>query len=154
VSFEAVPYWLEIAGDYCQNGRHVVVGTKVDMKDQRAITEEEGRRMAKEQECAYYEVSAKTGEGMQEMFQEIVSQIPYREEMPAWGNMYVEEKSCCGEAKRRPAYELLHEHAGMAHTEKCSSFVCLNCKKEIPSGLSSWYCPTCKKICACNAILS
>lgn len=51
----------------------VVVANKIDLNDQRKVSKSSGQEFMKEIGAArFFEVSAKTGEGIKEMFQEIV----------------------------------------------------------------------------------
>ena len=53
----------------------VVVGNKVDRLDKRVVTVEEGKSLARAMGCAYFEVSARTGEGVNEAFQSLVDSV-------------------------------------------------------------------------------
>jgi len=46
-------------------GFTLLIGNKIDLKDVREVTAEEGRQKAKELGVIYYEVSAKTGENLE-----------------------------------------------------------------------------------------
>lgn len=65
--------WLQL---YNENktgeGFTLLVGNKIDLKEQREVPEEEGRNKAKELGVIYYEVSAKTGDNLEELFSNIV----------------------------------------------------------------------------------
>ena len=45
-----------------------LVGNKIDLDDKREVTYEEGENFAKEHEYIFSEISAKTGDGFQELF--------------------------------------------------------------------------------------
>ena len=49
------------------NLKVILIGNKNDLKD-RTITEEQGRELAKELSIPYYEVSSKTGRGVESAF--------------------------------------------------------------------------------------
>ena len=51
-----------------------LVGNKIDAK-QREVTEEEGKRFAKENDLLFYEVSAKTGDNINEMFEQCATYV-------------------------------------------------------------------------------
>ena len=53
----------------------IIVGNKLDMKDMRDITREEAEKFAKENKYKYFETSAKTGEGVDDAFRDLVNQI-------------------------------------------------------------------------------
>jgi Ras-related protein Rab-6A len=65
--------WLQL---YNENktgeGFTLLVGNKIDLKEQREVSEEEGKSKAKELGVIYYEVSAKTGDNLEELFSNIV----------------------------------------------------------------------------------
>ena len=64
----------------------IVVGTKID--EERKITREHGEEKAKELNAKYYEVSAKTGEGIQEL----INDLPPFSEPPKKDNKH--DKKC------------------------------------------------------------
>jgi small GTP-binding protein len=49
----------------------VLLGNKLDLNDKRAVNKEEGQKLASNLNCKYIEVSAKTGEKIDEAFDEI-----------------------------------------------------------------------------------
>ena len=54
----------------------ILVGNKSDVSnDVRQVTFDEGKQLAQEFECPFYETSAKTGDGVREVFEEIVREI-------------------------------------------------------------------------------
>jgi GTPase SAR1 family protein len=61
-----------------QGGRRVpifLVGTKADLKTDRAVSEKERQAKARTWDCQTFEVSSKTNEGVNEVFSAIVSAI-------------------------------------------------------------------------------
>jgi small GTP-binding protein len=65
-SFQELPDFIRILTD-CHRTRPVLlVGTKCDLADDREISTEEGQNFAADHGFGYVEVSAKTGEGVQE----------------------------------------------------------------------------------------
>ncbi|KAJ1931203.1 GTP-binding protein, partial [Linderina macrospora] len=52
----------------------VLVGNKIDLKDQRVVSFEEADAMAKEFDCPYIETSAKTNNNISELFVKSVSE--------------------------------------------------------------------------------
>ncbi len=65
--------WLHL---YNENktgeGFTLLIGNKIDLSGQREVSEEEGKIKAKELGVIYYEVSAKTGSNLEELFSNIV----------------------------------------------------------------------------------
>jgi GTPase SAR1 family protein len=53
----------------------VIMGNKCDDNDERVIFEETGRRLAKELRCRFAEVSARNGNGLDEVFLELATHI-------------------------------------------------------------------------------
>ena len=54
-----------------------MVGNKADLAEQRQTTPEEGKGLAEELEiAAFYETSAKTGESIEKLFQDLVGKLP------------------------------------------------------------------------------
>lgn len=53
----------------------VLVGNKVDLADDRVVTEEEGKQQGVEFNCPYFETSAKTHTGVDEAFTELVREV-------------------------------------------------------------------------------
>lgn len=69
----------------------VIVGNKSDMKENRKIQPEEGMKIAKENNASFIEVSAKSGENIALMFQNIANSLvgkdqPTADEVPAQDN--------------------------------------------------------------------
>ncbi|XP_041374500.1 ras-related protein Rab-6-like isoform X2 [Gigantopelta aegis] len=71
VSFLAVPTWFEEARKTEPKLCFVLVGNKIDDTENRQIRYEEGKAMADRYECPFYETSAKTGENVKLLFDDI-----------------------------------------------------------------------------------
>jgi small GTP-binding protein len=68
-SFEDVQFWLDELEQLRPDSHfQVLVASKCDLKNTRAVSQEEGRQRAREIAVSYYEVSALTGEGVKELF--------------------------------------------------------------------------------------
>lgn len=76
-SFEAVKTWVEYIrnerGDECVT---TLVGNKVDLTEERAVSTEDGSALAQELGIKYFEVSAKAGDNVVELFTEIATGMP------------------------------------------------------------------------------
>ena len=73
-SFEAVPEWCSRFADECPDALVVLVANKVDL-DNRVVSTKEGKKLAKEINAIYYEVSAKSGAHINDMFNESVTTV-------------------------------------------------------------------------------
>lgn len=75
-SFESVSEWLQAVNDFCAAGTPVLlVGTKADNVDGRAISRQTAERRAASIGAQYCETSAATGEGVREAFMAAVDAI-------------------------------------------------------------------------------
>ena len=78
-TFENLKYWISsIKSNLGEKNiiiPIIIIGNKIDMNDMRDINKEEADKFAKENDYKYFEASAKTGEGVDEAFREIVNQI-------------------------------------------------------------------------------
>lgn len=75
-SFKSVQKWIDDVKN--QRGEGVIISllaNKTDVED-RDVSEEEGRKLAEENEVLFKEVSAKTGNNIQEFFKEIAALLP------------------------------------------------------------------------------
>ncbi len=73
-SFERVEFWLkELKENHKLDELYIcLVGNKNDLEDKRKITTDEGMKYAKENNIYFAEVSAKTGKGIGELFDNMV----------------------------------------------------------------------------------
>ena len=78
-SFENLKFWINsIKTNFGENNGVlpiITIGNKIDMEDMREINKDEAKKFAKENNYKYFETSAKTGEGVDEAFIEIVNQV-------------------------------------------------------------------------------
>ncbi|CAL1527058.1 unnamed protein product, partial [Lymnaea stagnalis] len=75
-SFESLDYWLKEISKYSTTRPVIfIVGNKIDLQQKRAITLVDGKTFAHNNKCGYFETSALTGEGISEMFQELLFNI-------------------------------------------------------------------------------
>lgn len=72
-SFENVVDWYDELMENCgtMKPKIVIVGNKTDLEDQREVMDSEGRQFADTIACDYIEVSARTGEHVEELFRRI-----------------------------------------------------------------------------------
>ena len=68
-SFDNIPRWFsDVLNIKSNEAIYVLVGNKIDLKDQRKVTYNEGKKLADEKNIIFEEVSAKTGENFPELF--------------------------------------------------------------------------------------
>src|SRR5687768_5181288 len=53
----------------------ILVGNKADLEKERQIETEAGQELAKKYNCPYYETSAKTGQNVENIFNELVREV-------------------------------------------------------------------------------
>ena len=78
-SFENLKYWINSIKTHLGDKNIfipiIIVGNKLDMEDMREITKENADKLSKEYNYKYFETSAKTGEGVDDAFRDLVNQI-------------------------------------------------------------------------------
>ena len=75
-SFDNVSRWLyEVKNHSHEKVEVVLVGNKVDMKEKREISYEDGEKFAAMNGFAFFETSAQTGEKVEEVFKTIAKKI-------------------------------------------------------------------------------
>ena len=67
--------WVKEAREKCNDAKIVIVGNKVDLGDKREVSEDEGRRYAREIGANFIEVSAKSGKNVKEAFDALLFDI-------------------------------------------------------------------------------
>ena len=86
-SFENLNFWLEEISELSENIPMVLFGNKVDLPKQKwEVTDEQIKNFAKEKNLTYFEVSAKTRQGVHEGFSYIVNEAYKRFEK---NNQYI-----------------------------------------------------------------
>ena len=75
-SFDSVKQWIEDVKNYADKDTHLVlVGNKIDLKDQRKISKEDGQNLATQNGMDFYESSALTGENINNIFEGICKYV-------------------------------------------------------------------------------
>lgn len=78
-SLEKAKYWIkELQKQANSNILITLVGNKLDLKEERQVSEDSARAFANELGLLYFEVSAKTGENVQELFKQIALKMPFK----------------------------------------------------------------------------
>ena len=75
-TFTSVKTWVDNAKS--MRGEEVVLfiaGNKSDLADQRAVSEEEGKNLAKELGASFFETSAKSGENVKTLFDDLAKKL-------------------------------------------------------------------------------
>ena len=72
-SFDKIPKWISFIRSI-ENTTLVLCGNKTDL-EKREVTKEEGEALAQKEGIAFYEMSAKSGEGIKNMFYNAVSDL-------------------------------------------------------------------------------
>ena len=73
-SFTSLNKWLSDVKDNVVEGTFLIIcGNKIDLNNKRVVTKEEAEKFAQENNIAYAETSASTGEGINELFNTIIS---------------------------------------------------------------------------------
>ena len=75
-SFENIQSWVEDVKTQNKDAKFLLVGNKCDLKgDKKQVTKEEAEEYAKKYNMKFFEVSAKTEEGIKEMFEYIIPEL-------------------------------------------------------------------------------
>ena len=73
-SFDNIQKWISFIRSI-ENTTIVLCGNKTDL-EKREVTKEEGEALAQKESLAFFETSAKTGDGIKQMFYSAVSDLP------------------------------------------------------------------------------
>ncbi len=89
-SFDNLKYWMKEIIQYSTNDPIImVISNKADQKEKRTVSIEEGRSYAREQGAMYIETSAKTQQGIEQAFEELIEKI-------------IDEPSLCYQVEEKP----------------------------------------------------
>ena len=101
-SFDKLKKWIEnINNNASKDAIICLVANKIDKTDDIKIKTEEGKAKAAEFNMNYYETSAKTGEGIDQLFEETIKNIVERKfyrtkNLSLVNDKKLEKKKCCG----------------------------------------------------------
>ena len=74
-SFNNINFWISQINDNFLNIKCILAGNKCDLKNERIISKKEGENLAKKNNFKFFETSSKTGHNINEIMNEIVSDI-------------------------------------------------------------------------------
>ncbi|KAH9487569.1 DnaJ sub C member 27 [Bulinus truncatus] len=75
-TFDSLDQWFrEIAHYSTGNPNIVIVGNKIDLKLKRSVNLNDAKKLSQNYKCQYFETSAATGEGVNEMFKALLASI-------------------------------------------------------------------------------
>ena len=78
-TLETAEYWIKELREKESPYAIILVGNKSDMVKDLAEAAEAGRALAEQQGLPYFSASAKTGEGVSEIFEHLTSKLPIEE---------------------------------------------------------------------------
>ncbi|KAJ5075967.1 ras and ef-hand domain-containing protein [Anaeramoeba ignava] len=71
-SFKQISTWFkEIKKHAPPNVAKILVANKIDLQQSRVISQQQGQELAKSYNCSFFEVSAKSGEGVEKSFENL-----------------------------------------------------------------------------------
>ena len=117
----------------------MLVGNKIDQEENRQVTREEGARFARKHSMLFIEASARTREGVQIAFEELVQKVKTKEKFQRFAltvflliRRRLFKHHCCGKMKRNLEIKLfvqimsqivmeqsLHVHADTYFVRAC-----------------------------------
>ena len=76
-SFKDIDYWIDGIKEKCNLNSIIIyiVGNKIDEINRRCVTFEDAKNLAAKNNLKYFEISVKTGEGIEELFKEMYIDI-------------------------------------------------------------------------------
>ena len=101
-SYEKIRDWMEqiLSSTKRKDIGLVLLGNKCDMEP-RAVSEEQGKKMAEELTVSYFETSALTGQGINEAFNELTRDIMKRKGVDNGGNENLDLKKIIARKRRK-----------------------------------------------------
>lgn len=100
-SFQGAKTWIEELQR--QGNADIVIGlagNKMDQESKREVAKDEGKNYAQENNCIFFETSAKTGENVISIFTQIAKKLPKNVQQPGGDNIVIvpqedDSKGCC-----------------------------------------------------------
>ena len=104
-TFENILSWIKRIKEFKENLPIMIIGNKIDKKDERIVTYEEGKKLAEEHKLKFFETSALNGENVEESFisfaYEVLESIKANNSLYNEDNISIEKykkkygKKCC-----------------------------------------------------------
>ena len=99
-SYENIKKWInEIKEEISEEVTIVLIGNKIDNEGERKISKEQGEKLANDYNVAFFETSAKTGQGINEsvfyLVQKIVEADPETKKRGKNLKIKTKKKNCC-----------------------------------------------------------
>ena len=77
-SFDSIPKWIQQVNDVINKEVvFVLIGNKIDLESNRKVTFEEGKKLAEKSNYIFQEVSAKTGQNFENLFEVQIFEAVY-----------------------------------------------------------------------------
>ena len=102
-SFKSIEQWMEEIRRYGLEGNIcVLVGNKIDKKEEREISKKEGETLARAYQLPYFETSAKTQEGVEDVFVQLCIEMSKRFtlEQPKKGRFQISDQEETKQSKK------------------------------------------------------
>jgi GTPase SAR1 family protein len=74
-SFDDMRCWVDFAKEGCKDVQILIFGNKVDLVDERMVSFDEAESWAQENNLEYMEGSAKTGQGVKDLVEQIADRV-------------------------------------------------------------------------------
>ena len=78
-SFDSLKFWMDSIQNILDSQEReipaIILGNKLDLENGREVDKEEAKEFAKNKNCQYFEVSAKTGEGIDESIKYLIQRV-------------------------------------------------------------------------------